>query len=58
MKSKKQFVAPRVVQVVQVRLERDLLGQSLGDEAEVIIPGIESVDTDLSDTETYDVFVD
>lgn len=58
MKRKKQFVAPRVVQEVQIRLEKDLLGKSIGDETEVIIPGIETVETDLSDTETYDVFVD
>ena len=58
MKRKKQFVAPRVIQEVQIQLEEGLLVLSMERDAEVIIPGMENVDTDTEDTEMYEVFYD
>ena len=39
MKRRKQFVTPRVIQEVQVQLERDLLGDSIQHKANVISAG-------------------
>ncbi len=60
MKRKKQFVSPRVLGQVEVCLEGDLLvvGKSMEYDTSVIIPGIENVDTDASDSDLYDVFYD
>ncbi len=60
MKRRKQFVSPRVLSQVEVCLEGDLLvvNKSTEYSTDVIIPGIETVETDLSDTEQYDLFYD
>ena len=58
MKRKKQFVSPRVIQEVRVQLENDLLVRSLERDADVIIQGIEEVETNLGDNTTYEVFYD
>lgn len=60
MKRRKQFVSPRVLSQVEVCLEGDLLvvNKSTEYSTDVIIPGIETVETDLSDSEQYDLFYD
>ena len=45
---KKQFVAPRVIQEVQIQLEADLLGDSVKDNTRVLTMGHEIVEHDLS----------
>lgn len=58
MKRKKQFVAPRVIRVIHVQLENDLLVRSVERDADVYTESIENVDTNVADTETYDVLYD
>lgn len=58
MKRKKQFVPPRVLRVIYVQLEHDLLVRSLERDADVYTESIENVDTNVADTETYDVLYD
>lgn len=49
MHMKKQFVTPRVIQQVQVCLEKDLLqGGSVKDNTKAIIQGHDIVEKDLS----------
>ena len=48
MHMKKQFVTPRVIQQVQVCLEKDLLGGSVKDNTRAVIQGHEIVEKDLS----------
>lgn len=43
MQMKKQFVTPRVVQEVQIQLEKDLLGGSVKDNTTAVIEGHELV---------------
>ena len=54
---KKQFVTPRVIQEVQIQLEKDLLGKSVEENAKALILGHEYEDHDLSyvndDVSTY-----
>lgn len=58
MKRKKEFVAPRVIRVIHVQLENDLLVRSVERDADVYTESIENVDTNVADTETYDVLFD
>ncbi len=60
MKRRKQFVSPRVLSQVEVCLEGDLLvvNKSTEYSTDVIIPGIEVVETDLSDSEQYELHYD
>lgn len=58
MKRKKQFVVPRVIRVIHVQLEHDLLVRSVELDSDVYTESIENVDTNVADTETYDVFYD
>ena len=60
MKRRKQFVSPRVLGQVEVCLEGDLLvvNKSTEYSTDVIIPGIEVVETDLSDSEQYELHYD
>ena len=58
MKRKKQFVVPRVIRVIHVQLENDLLVRSVERDADVYTESIENVDTNVADTETYDVLYD
>ena len=51
MNKKKQFKSPRVIQQVEVLLERDLLGKSLEDVAGVITMGQGVIDYDFSSGE-------
>ena len=57
MHMKKQFVAPRAIQQVQVCLEKDLLGASIVENTRAVIQGHEIKDHDLSyvndDVESY-----
>ena len=48
MQMKKQFVTPRVIQEVQIQLEKDLLVKSVEENAKALILGHEYEDHDLS----------
>ena len=58
MKRKKQFVTPRVLQEVQIQLEKDLLQGSVQNGLTLKSMGIEVEDYDFSDgnTDGYSVY--
>ncbi len=59
MNQKKRFVTPRVVQVAEVNLETDfLVGKSTEYDTLIYTAGQEYDDTELGDTETYDIMYD
>lgn len=58
MNKKKLFVSPKVIQEVQVQLEKDLLGGSVQNVAQITSMGIEGENYDFSDAEDATYFVD
>lgn len=58
MSKKKLFVSPKVIQEVQVQLEKDLLGGSVQNVARFTSMGIEGENYDFSDAEDATYFVD
>lgn len=58
MNQKKRFVAPRVLQEVQVQLERDLLGGSVQNAAKIVSMGVDVENYAFSDAEDAEYFVD
>ncbi len=59
MNQKKRFVTPRVVQVAEVNLETDfLVGKSTEYDTFAFTAAQEYDDTELGDTETYDIMYD
>lgn len=59
MNQKKRFVTPRVVQVAEVNLETDfLVGKSTEYDTLIYSAGQEYDDTELGDTQTYDIMYD
>ena len=49
MKRRKQFVTPKVVQVAEVCLEKDLLGKSVEDTMKIVSMGQEIVDHNIGE---------
>lgn len=49
MKRRKQFVTPKVVQVAEVCLEKDLLGKSVEDTMRIVSMGQEIVDHNIGE---------
>ena len=58
MSKKKFFVSPMVIQEFQVQLEKDLLGGSVQNVAQITSMGIEGENYDFSDAEDATYFVD
>jgi len=58
MDKKKQFVTPRVLQEVQVQLEKDLLQGSVQNVAKIVSMGIDVENYEFSDAEDATYYVD
>lgn len=58
MSKKKLFVSPKVIQEVQIQLEKDLLGGSVQNETKFVSMGIDGENYDFSDAEGATYFVD
>lgn len=58
MNQRKRFVSPRVVQEVQVQLDRDLLQGSIQNTTKIVSMGIDVENYDFSEAEDATYFVD